>query len=55
MLVTILPSHTGGSIAEVTWPRRDVGAESCWQQGCRVMLVIALLSLADDSAAMSCW
>jgi hypothetical protein len=29
MLVTILPSHAGDDAAGVTWPQRDVDAESC--------------------------
>jgi hypothetical protein len=34
MLVTVLLSHAGDGAAEVTWPRRDIDAESC-QRGCR--------------------
>jgi hypothetical protein len=29
MLATVLPSHASDGAAEVTWPRRDVGVESC--------------------------
>jgi hypothetical protein len=29
MLVMVRLSHTGDSAAVVTWPRRDVDAESC--------------------------
>jgi hypothetical protein len=25
----LLPSHTGDGVVKMTWPRRDVGAESC--------------------------
>jgi hypothetical protein len=45
---------------------RDVDAESCWRQCCRVMLVTAMVRLlgrgtmwrsshTDDSVAESCW
>jgi hypothetical protein len=30
MLPTMLLSHAGDVAAEVTWPRRDVDAESRW-------------------------
>jgi hypothetical protein len=42
MLVTLLSSHVGNGVDEATWPRRDVGAESCWRQCCRVMMAMAL-------------
>jgi hypothetical protein len=29
MLAFLLSSHVGDGIAEVTWPRHDVDAESC--------------------------
>jgi hypothetical protein len=29
MMVMMLLSHTGDGAAGVTWPRRDVDAESC--------------------------
>jgi hypothetical protein len=29
MLATVLPGHAGDGIAVVTWPWRDVDAESC--------------------------
>jgi hypothetical protein len=38
----MLPSHARDNAVEVTWPWRDVDAESCWQQCCRVMLSMAL-------------
>jgi hypothetical protein len=44
----MLPSHAGGGAAEVTWPRRNVETESCWQQGSRVMLATVLSCTADD-------
>jgi hypothetical protein len=28
MLTTVLPSHASDDATEVTWPRRDVGAQS---------------------------
>jgi hypothetical protein len=31
MLATMLSSHVGDDVAEETWPRRDVDAESCWR------------------------
>jgi hypothetical protein len=40
ILATMLPSHAGDDAAEVTWPRRDIDAESCWQQCYQVMLVM---------------
>jgi hypothetical protein len=40
--VIMLPSHASHNVAKVTWPRRDVDAESCWRHCCRVMLVTAL-------------
>jgi hypothetical protein len=42
MLATLLLSHANDGAAEVTWLRRDVDVESCWQQCCRVMLVTML-------------
>jgi hypothetical protein len=30
MLTTMLLSNVGNGIADVTWPHRDVDAESCW-------------------------
>jgi hypothetical protein len=30
MLAMMLSSHAGDSVVEVTWPQRDVDAESCW-------------------------
>jgi hypothetical protein len=36
-----LPSHASDGTTEVTWPWRDVGAESCWRWFCRVDLVVA--------------
>jgi hypothetical protein len=42
MLASMLLSHAGDGATEVTWSWRDVNAESCGQQCCRVMLVMAL-------------
>jgi hypothetical protein len=42
MLATMLPNHGRDDAAKSTWPRRDVDAESCWQQCCQVMLTLAL-------------
>jgi hypothetical protein len=39
----MLSSHAHDDAAGATWPRRDVAAESCWRQCCRVMLVTTLL------------
>jgi hypothetical protein len=43
MLVMVLLSQDNDDTAGVTWPRRDVDAESCWRQCCRVMLAMTLL------------
>jgi hypothetical protein len=43
MQATIQLSQAGEAPAEMTSLRRDVDAESCWWQCCRVMLVTALL------------
>jgi hypothetical protein len=43
MLTIVPPSHAGDGAAEVTWPWRDVGAKSSWQQCCRVKLVLAVV------------
>jgi hypothetical protein len=43
MLATVLPSHVANGVVEVTWPWRNVDAESCWQWCCQAMLVMALL------------
>jgi hypothetical protein len=51
----MLLSHAGDSAAETTWLRRDINAESCWRQCCRVMLASALSSHAGDSAARGTW
>jgi hypothetical protein len=32
MLAIMLPRHVGDGVVGVTWPRRDVNAESCWQK-----------------------
>jgi hypothetical protein len=29
--VIMMPSHANDDAAEATWPRRDVGVESCWR------------------------
>jgi hypothetical protein len=42
MLATMLLSHAGDGAAETTWPRRDIDTESCWQQCCRLTLVMVL-------------
>jgi hypothetical protein len=42
MLATMLLSHAHDDAAEVTWPQRDVDAESSRRQCCRVMLVTTL-------------
>jgi hypothetical protein len=42
MLAMMLLSHAGDDAAGVTWLRRDVDAESCWRQCCRVILVMTL-------------
>jgi hypothetical protein len=42
MLAIAMPSHAGGGAVEMTWPWRDVDAESCRRWHCRVMLVMAL-------------
>jgi hypothetical protein len=53
MMVMVLPrrlgcgaiqmlSHAGGDTTEVTWPLRDIDAESCWRQCYRVMMATAL-------------
>jgi hypothetical protein len=34
-----MSSHAGDGATGVTWPRRDVDAESCWRRCCQVMLV----------------
>jgi hypothetical protein len=34
MLVIVQPSLVGDSGAGMTWPWRDVDAESCWRQCC---------------------
>jgi hypothetical protein len=52
MLVTVLLSHAGDGVAEVTWPQRDVDVESCWRRCYRVMLLMVLPSHAYDGAAM---
>jgi hypothetical protein len=41
-MATMLPSHAGDCATEVTWPRCNVNAESCWRPCCRVILVMAL-------------
>jgi hypothetical protein len=41
MLATVLPSHPSDGAAKVTWPRRDVSAESCWRQCFRGILAMA--------------
>jgi hypothetical protein len=40
--VTMLLSHASDGATWVTWPWRDVDAESYWRQCCRVMPVAAL-------------
>jgi hypothetical protein len=40
--VIILPSHAGDDAVEATWPRHDVGVESCLRQCYQVMLAMAL-------------
>jgi hypothetical protein len=42
MLAMVLPSYSGDGAAGVTWPLRDVKAESCWRRCCQFMLVMAL-------------
>jgi hypothetical protein len=42
MIATMLLSHSSNDAAEVTWPWRDVDAESCWRQCYRVMLTMVL-------------
>jgi hypothetical protein len=42
MLAIVLSSHVGDCVVEVTRPRHDVDAESCWRRRCRVMLVMVL-------------
>jgi hypothetical protein len=32
MIATVLPSYASDGTTEVTWPRRDIGVESCWRQ-----------------------
>jgi hypothetical protein len=39
---TVLSSHAGDNAAGMTWLRRDVDANSCRRQCCRVMLATAL-------------
>jgi hypothetical protein len=34
MLAMVLPSLAGDRTVGVTWPRRDVDVESCWQRCC---------------------
>jgi hypothetical protein len=53
--VIILPSHDGNGTTEVTWPRCNVDAESCWQQCCRVMLATMMSSHAFDGAVEATW
>jgi hypothetical protein len=66
MLTTTRPSYADDDAAEVTWLQHDVDAESCWQQRCQVMLVMALSrrlgcgvmsvpSHIDDGAAETTW
>jgi hypothetical protein len=31
MLATVLLSHAGDDVIRVTWPQREVDAESCWR------------------------
>jgi hypothetical protein len=66
-----MPSHAGDNVTKLCWWRlywflltallrrhwswHNVVAESCWWRCCRVMLVMVLLSPADDSATESCW
>jgi hypothetical protein len=42
MLATMLLSHAGNGVAEVTCCVRVVDAKSCWQRCCRVMLATVL-------------
>jgi hypothetical protein len=51
----VLQSHAGDDAAEVTWPRCDEDALSCWRQCCRVMLVTVLLSHANDDTIRATW
>jgi uncharacterized protein YpmS len=37
-----MPSYTGDGATGVTYPCRDVDAESCWRQCCQVMLAMVL-------------
>jgi hypothetical protein len=53
--VTMPSSHADDDAAEVTWPRRDVEAESFWKQCCRVCLATAPLSPTDNGAVESYW
>jgi hypothetical protein len=61
-----VPSHAGVGPVEVTWPRHDVYANSCWRHHSRVTLAMVLLrqlgrgamlmlSHAGDNATESCW
>jgi hypothetical protein len=42
MLAMVLSSHARDGTTKVTWPRRDVDAESCWRWRYRVMLAVVL-------------
>jgi hypothetical protein len=48
----LLLSHTGDGASEMTWPRCDVCAESCWRQLYRVMLAMVLLRRFGSSAML---
>jgi hypothetical protein len=50
MLETMLLSHVGDGATEAAWPRRDIDAESCYWQFCRVMLVRTLLGKLQRGA-----
>jgi hypothetical protein len=43
MLAMVLLSHAGNGIAEATWPRHNVDAESCWRRCYQVMLAMVLM------------
>jgi hypothetical protein len=66
MLAMALPSPAGDDVAEVTWVRCDVDAESCWRRcyrgdlammrcRCQIMLAKVLPSHASDGATGATW
>jgi hypothetical protein len=66
MLTTMLPSQAHYGVVGVTWPWRDVNAESCWRLcyqsnlgatrcRCQVILARMLPSHASEGTAGATW